>query len=179
WSDPLRHVLMHEFTHQWAGDHATLADTYDFFWKEATAEYLTYVYEDEKIGPADGQATLDYWKSIAAASRYYPVPQDKPPLFTYYGDAYGEGPMVLYRQLEAMYSRGQVLAAVKKLLSSSGPPRQVSVDDFRVALEESTGAKLSSYFDAWVFGGGAPAWPTARVTLTPKGGTQVEVAVEV
>ena len=29
YSDPLRHVLMHEITHQWAGDHATLADTYE------------------------------------------------------------------------------------------------------------------------------------------------------
>ena len=179
WSDSLRHVTMHEVAHQWAGDHATLAGTYDFFWKEATAEYLTYVFEEEQIAPAEGRVTLEYWKSIAAASRYYPVPGEKPPLFTYYGDAYGEGPMVLYRQLEVMYSREKVLAAAKKLLSSSGPPRAVSVDDFRRGLEASLGTRLTGYFDAWMRGTGAPAWPTAKITTTDMGGGDVKVAVDV
>jgi len=64
--------------------------------------------------------------------------------------------MALFRQLEVMYSRAAVLAAAKALLSSSGEPRAVSVDDFRKALEASTGAKLSGYFDAWMRGSGAP-----------------------
>ena len=41
---PVEHVLDHEMTHMWAGDQTTIADTYDFVWKESMAEYLAYVW---------------------------------------------------------------------------------------------------------------------------------------
>ena len=87
--------------------------------------------------------------------------------------------MVLYRQLEAMYGRPKVLAAVTALLSSKNAPSALSVDDFRKAMETATGAKLTNYFNAWMHGQGTPAWPTAKVTLTPMVGTSVQVAVNV
>src|SRR5690606_23155931 len=44
-SNPLAHTTSHEIAHQWAGDQTTLADTYDFVWKEAMAEYLVYAHQ--------------------------------------------------------------------------------------------------------------------------------------
>lgn len=178
YSDGLRHVEMHEVVHQWAGDHATLASTYDFVWKEAMAEYLTFVYEDEKIAAGDAQTTAAYWKGLAQGARYYPVPLEKPMLFDYYGDAYGPGPMALFRQLEAMYSRKAVLDGLKSLLGGAAP-RALSIDDVRMALEQATGAKLDKYFNAWVRGTGTPAWPEAAVTVTDAGGGMSKVSVTV
>ena len=159
---PVAHVLAHELAHQWAGDETTLASTYDFVWKEAMAEYLSFLYEAE-VDPPAAVVTAAAWKGFARGAAYYPVPEDRPTLFSYYGHVYGPGPMVLFRQLEAMTSRAQVVNAIKMLL---GQERAVSVADVQAALEATTQLDLDTYFDTWVRGSGAPAWPTFTVQVT-------------
>jgi aminopeptidase N len=159
---PVAHVLDHEIAHQWAGDETTIADTYDFVWKEAMAEYLAYVYEDMADAPA-AFATATAWKQFSVGSKYFPVPMEKPALFDYYGDVYGPGPMIFFRQLEALTSRAQVLDALKSVL---GSPRALSVDELLAALEAKTGLELDDYAAAWIRGTGAPAFPRVTVTFT-------------
>ena len=100
YADPLTHVMMHEFAHQYAGDQTTLAGTYDFVWKESMVEYLAYTYEDEHLAPSVGAATRALWKGDSNGSRAYPVPAGMPPLSAYYGYVYGEGPEILFLQIE-------------------------------------------------------------------------------
>jgi len=159
---PVAHVLDHEIQHQWAGDETTIADTYDFVWKEAMAEYLAYVYEDMADPPA-AFATATAWKGFSNGSKFHPVPMEKPALFDYYSDVYGPGPMILFRQIEALSSRAQVIDALKSVL---GTPRALSVDELLAALEAKTGLDLDAYAAAWVRGTGAPVWPRATVTFT-------------
>jgi aminopeptidase N len=163
YADDVQHTLDHEMTHMWAGDQTTLADTYDFVWKESMAEYLAYVYEDMK-SPTVSIVTSGAWKSFAQTAKYFPVPGDKPALFDYYGDVYGPGPMVLFRQLEVLSSRDAVLAALKTVL---GQPRALSVDELVAALQTSTGIDLAQYAAAWIHGSGAPAWPKVALAFTP------------
>jgi aminopeptidase N len=160
---PVQHVLDHEIAHQWAGDQTTLADTYDFVWKEAMAEYLTYVYED-MADPLSASATLSAWKSFSIGARYFPVPEDRPELFEYYGDVYGPGPLILFRQLEVLASRQAVIAALQTVLGSQ---RALSVDELVDALEAATGLDLAGYVAGWIRGSGRPDWPTMAVTFTP------------
>jgi aminopeptidase N len=166
YADGLQHTAMHEIVHQWAGDQATLAGTYDFVWKEAMAEYLTFVYEDEHLPAGVAAKTRAYWKKASANARFYPVPEDqpRPELATYYGDAYGPGPMVLFRQLEVMYGRDKVMAALVALVGT-GQPRTLSVADVQAALESATGADLQKYFEAWVYGMGAPRYPVVTASF--------------
>jgi aminopeptidase N len=171
YADPIDHVLAHELAHQWAGDQATLADTYDFVWKEAMAEYLAFVYEDE-VAPTVALSTARAWKSFAAGAAFHPVPEERPPLLDYYGEVYGPGPMVLFRQLEGLFSRAAILDALATLL---GAPRALSVDDVRLALEATTGADLTGYFARWVIGDGAPAWPVVTIATEAVGAGQVAV----
>jgi aminopeptidase N len=174
YADQVQHTLDHELAHMWAGDQTTLASTYDFVWKEAMAEYLTFVYED-MVTPSVARRTNSAWKQFSQNAMYYPVPEDQPALFDYYGHVYGPGPMVLFRQLEAMTSRAQVLAALKALL---GQPRAIGVDDVLAALETSTGLDLAAYADGWIRGSGAPNWPRYQVTFTPGGGTSTLALVQ-
>ncbi len=166
YSDGLQHTVMHELVHMWAGDQATLAGTYDFVWKEAMAEYLTFVYEDTHLAPGVGQATATYWKGIAPRSKHFPVPEDqpRPELAAYYGDAYGPGPMILFRQLEAMYGRDKVLDALVALIGT-GHARVLSVADVQTALEVATGHDLEKYFQAWMYGSGIPTYPVATASF--------------
>jgi aminopeptidase N len=172
---PVAHTLVHELAHQWAGDQTTLADTYDFVWKESMAEYLSFLYESE-VDPAAAARTLASWKSGSRGARYHPVPEDRPALFDYYGDVYGPGPMVLFRQLEVMTSRAQVVDALKMLL---GQERAISVDDVQAALEATTGLDLDRYFDIWVRGSGAPTWGRFMVQVTREPPVQHVMLTEV
>src|SRR4051812_18595454 len=81
--------------------------------------------------------------------------------------------MVLYVQLESLLGRDKVLAGIAKFLAEAGAK---SVLDLEKALEASSGKDLKAYFDAWVFGKGAPEWPTFAVTTT-QAGDQVTVTV--
>jgi aminopeptidase N len=161
------HTLDHEIVHMWAGDQTTLAGTYDFVWKEAMAEYLTYVWEDMQSA-ANGRSTSGAWKGFSQGARYFPVPLEQPALFDYYGDVYGPGPMVLFRQLEALTSRQQVIDAIKLVL---GTPRALAVDELVAALEQTTGLDLDAYVTGWIRGSGAPNWPRYAMTFTPGSGT--------
>jgi aminopeptidase N len=161
------HILDHEMTHMWAGDQTTLADTYDFVWKESMAEYLSYVWEDMN-DPAIAAVTASYWWSASTGAKYFPVPGDKPELFQYYGDVYGPGPMILFRQLEVLSSRAQVIAAIQSVL---GTPHALSVDELVAALQTSTGLDLTQYAAGWIHGSGVPAWPRFSLVFTPAAGT--------
>ncbi len=172
-ANPLAHTTSHEIAHQWAGDQTTLASTYDFVWKEAMAEYLVFVHKDENISQPRARQTLGAWKRFSGFSEYYLVPDEKPELIDYYGDVYGPGPMILFRQVEALFSRAEVMQALASLL---GSPQAIGVDDVQLALEEATGADLQAYFAAWVHGSGAPSWPRFTVTTTAvANGLQVTV----
>lgn len=174
---PVAHVLNHEIAHQWAGDETTLQNTYDFVWKEAMAEYLSYVYEDEHGIANEALVTARAWKAFADGAAYYPVPEDspRPTLLQYYGEVYGPGPMILFRQLEVLTSRAQVIAGIAMVLGSE---RAISVADLQTALETSTGLDLDRYFDIWVRGSGAPVWPTFRIDITGTAPSQNVVVTE-
>jgi aminopeptidase N len=165
----VQHILDHEIAHQWAGDQTTLADTYDFVWKESMAEYLAFAYEDMQE-PLAAKGTASYWKRASAGAKFFPVPGEKPELFTYYGDVYGPGPMILFRQVAAMSSRDQVIAAIASVL---GHPHAISVDDVVAALSAKTGLDLTAYAAAWIHGTGAPEWPVIDARFTAGTGTSM------
>ncbi len=166
YTNPLAHTVSHEIAHMWAGDQTTLSSTYDFVWKEAMAEYLVYVHKDEFVSELRARKTISAWKGFSRNSEYHLVPGEEPPLLDYYGDVYGPGPMILFRQIEALYDRASVMQALAELL---GQTRAIGVVDVKLALEEATGANLDAYFDAWVYGEGVPTWPEFAVTTEAAG----------
>ena len=161
YSDNVAHTLDHEMTHMWAGDQTTISTTYDFAWKESMAEYLPYVYEST-TSAAVGDKTAAAWKVFASSAVHPPVPDDSPALIDFYSDVYGAGPMILFRQVEAMYSRDAVLAALRTLL---GHPHAMTVDDVVAALSTATGEDLTAYAHAWLHGTGTPEWPRFQLTF--------------
>jgi aminopeptidase N len=169
------HTFLHETVHQWAGDRTTIASVADFVWKEAIAEYLSYVFEDEHGSPSEAAFWLGDWQSFAVSASMFPRPTDDPlpALGSWYADVYGSGTMTLFVQLESLFGRPTVLDAIQRFLASPGAR---SVGELREALELASGRDLRPYFDAWVFGAGRPEWPTFAVA-TSQVGDQVTVTV--
>jgi aminopeptidase N len=175
YADKLSNITNHEIAHMWAGGETTVASVYDFVAKEAMAEYLTFVFEEEEIDVAVARKTAAAWKANADyASDYYPYPEDKPRLVDFSGHVYGSGPFVLLRQIEALFDRDTVFVALSDLL---GEQRAISVSDFQDALEAATGADLEHYFDVWVYGEGKPSWPRFAVDIADLGGGEVSVTL--
>ncbi|ATB35288.1 hypothetical protein CYFUS_000700 [Cystobacter fuscus] len=151
------HTLMHEVVHQWAGNRTTLSSKWDFAWKEALADYMTYLYEEQYRGGEAGQ-TRAYWDRLARSATYYLQPQDNPApnYITFVNSTYGSGPMILFLQLEPLIGKDKVLAGIKSFLSASAAR---SIDDLRVAMQNASGKDLTPYFNAWVKRSGEPNWP--------------------
>jgi aminopeptidase N len=72
-----------------------------------------------------------------------------------------------------MLGRPAVLAGIKAFLAEPGAR---GVTDLRAALEKASGKDLKDYFEAWVFGSGAPEWPSFTVEASQTAG---EVTVSV
>jgi aminopeptidase N len=174
--DATMHVTMHEIVHQWSGDATTLATPQDFAWKEAIAEYLPYVFEDEQRPLGEAQASLAYWDGIAPDAQFFVRPMDEPPpkVETFYGDVYGPGPMILFVQLEDLLGREAVLLGITNFLAGGGVR---SVAELQQALEAASGVDLAPYFNVWVFGSGAPEYPRFTVETADNGDGSVAVTV--
>lgn len=170
------HTFMHEMAHQWAGNRVTLASDMDFAWKEAIAEYLAYVFEDEHRSPPEAGDTRAFWVFHALGAKHWPKPTDSPSpnIRQFYTSVYGAGPMVFFQQLEPFIKRPVILSAIADFLKVPGTR---SVEQLIAALESASGFDLDPYMTAWVYGEGAPEWPTFAVTVSQANG-QVTVMVE-
>lgn len=174
YQDSGMHVLMHETIHQWSGNRTTIASVADFGWKEAIAEYLSYVFEDEHRASEEAATSLLYWTAVGIQARHFlrPTDQPLPAIQDFYGDVYGPGAM-MFVQLESLIGRAVVLDGIRRFLAAPGAR---SFDDLRGALEQASGEALGPYFAAWVFGAGTPEWPTFAIA-TAQTGDQVTVTV--
>ena len=84
--------------------------------------------------------------------------------------------MILFRQIEGLYGREAVMAALAELIGGDEPAAR-SIEDVQAALEAATGADLASYFDTWIFGAGAPSWPVFEATWTQSAAGPLSYAV--
>lgn len=161
YANPTQHILMHEIVHQWAGNRTTLSSPAEYVWKEAIAEYLTYVFEEQSRPVEEAPATRAVWDSNIFVMNY-PRPLDNPlpPLDTLASNVTGVGPMVLFLQLEPYLGRPVILQAIKNFLATPGFR---SVEVLRLELQAAascagTSVDLLPYFNTWVYGSGEPLW---------------------
>ena len=164
YTDNVAHTLDHEMTHMWAGDQTTIATTYDFAWKESMAEYLAFTYEDTTGGAAVSSRTAGSWKAFANAALYFPVPDDSPALFDYYGDVYGAGPddPVPPARGADVARRGDRRAQD----AARHAARAVGRRRCSPRCRRRPGSISSAYAAAWLHGTGTPDWPRMQVTFT-------------
>lgn len=172
YENPVLHTFMHEVFHQWAGNRTTIQSAMDFAWKEGIAEYLTYVYEEERRPPAESIKTRASWARIALLAALFPrpipaEPASVPPLESLAVDSYGTGPMLLFLQLEPIVGRAAIMHALGDFLREPGAR---SIADLQARIEHAAGTSLTSYFDAWVYGDGEPEWPAFKVDAAQEAG---------
>ncbi|MDQ3180964.1 MAG: M1 family metallopeptidase, partial [Acidobacteriota bacterium] len=153
----------HELAHQWFGDYVTCRDWGQIWLNESFATYFDALYNEKSKGHDDflynnvrsnQNAYYDTWNQgnrRPIVTKYYP---NKDAMFDTY--AYPRGGAVLHMLRKHLGEENWWKAINHYLTSNANQP--VSTEDFRIAIEETTGQSMDWFFDQWLYRMGHPVF---------------------
>jgi aminopeptidase N len=156
----------HELAHQWFGDYVTCRDWSDIWLNESFATYFQAMWDEHKLGGddflySDVKANQDAyflaWKQgnrRPIVTKNYANPDA---VFDTY--AYPRGGAVLHMLRKTLGEDNWWRAINYYLRKYANQP--VETEQFRIAIEESTGQAMDWFFDEWLYRMGHPIF---RVT---------------
>lgn len=156
----------HELAHQWFGDYVTCRDWSDIWLNESFATYFQAMWDEHKLGgddflysdvKANQDAYLTTWKQgnrRPIVTKNYASPDS---VFDTY--AYPRGGAVLHMLRQTLGEENWWRAINYYLNKYANQP--VETEQFRIAIEESTGQAMDWFFDEWLYKMGHPIF---RVT---------------
>jgi aminopeptidase N len=156
----------HELAHQWFGDYVTCRDWSDIWLNESFATYFQAMWDEHKLGSddflysdirANQDSYLATWRlgnRRPIVTKNYATPDS---VFDTY--AYPRGGAVLHMLRQILGEDNWWRAINYYLHKYANQP--VETEQFRVAIEESTGQAMDWFFDEWLYKMGHPIF---RVT---------------
>jgi aminopeptidase N len=156
----------HELAHQWFGDYVTCRDWSDIWLNESFATYFQAMWDEHKLGGddflySDVKANQDaYFNAWKRGNRHPIVTKnyaDPDSVFDTY--AYPRGGAVLHMLRQTLGEDNWWRAINHYLRKYANQP--VETEQFRIAIEESTGQAMDWFFDEWLYKMGHPIF---RVT---------------
>lgn len=156
----------HELAHQWFGDYLTCRDWSDIWLNESFATYFQAMWDEYKLGRddflyqdvrANQAAYFSTWKQgnrRPIVTKNYANPDA---VFDTY--AYPRGGAVLHMLRRSLGEENWWRAINYYLHKYAHQP--VETEQFRIAIEESTGQSMDWFFDEWLYKMGHPVF---RVT---------------
>lgn len=151
----------HELAHQWFGDYVTCRDWGQIWLNESFATYFDALYNEKSKGHDDflynnvrsnQNAYYDAWMNgnrHPIVTKFY---ANKDAMFDTY--AYPRGGAVLHMLRKHLGEENWWKAINHYLTSNANQP--VSTEDFRIAIEETTGQSMDWFFDQWLYKMGHP-----------------------
>jgi aminopeptidase N len=166
WAEPQANaepLVAHELGHQWFGGLVTARGWRDAWLSESFATYLELVWAADGMGAADGAyRRLEAQEQAIAADRaarrplVWDVWASDPMEVFLSGHIYDRGATVLFmlrRTLgDAAFRRALTHYATRHAYATA------TTEEFREAVESSTGRELDRFFAQWVYGAGFPAF---------------------
>lgn len=165
----------HELAHQWFGDYVTCRDWSDIWLNESFATYFQAMWDEHKLGgddflysdvKANQDAYLAAWRQgnrHPVVTKNYASPDS---VFDTY--AYPRGGAVLHMLRQTLGEDNWWRAINHYLRKYANQP--VETEQFRIAIEESTGQAMDWFFDEWLYKMGHPVF---RVTQNYDTATKV------
>jgi aminopeptidase N len=157
----------HELAHQWFGDYVTCRDWSDIWLNESFATYFQAMWDEHKLGnddflfsdvKANQDAYLAAWKQgnrRPVVTKNYVSPDS---VFDTY--AYPRGGAVLHMLRQTLGEDSWWRAINYYLKKYANQP--VETEQFRIAIEESTGQALDWFFDEWLYRMGHPIFRVSQ-----------------
>ncbi len=156
----------HELAHQWFGDYVTCRDWSDIWLNESFATYFQAMWDEHKLGSndflySDVKANQDAYLAAWKRGNRHPIVTknyaDPDAVFDTY--AYPRGGAVLHMLRQTLGEENWWKAINYYLNKYANQP--VETEQFRIAIEESTGQAMDWFFDEWLYKMGHPIF---RVT---------------
>ncbi|HEV7376157.1 MAG TPA: M1 family aminopeptidase [Pyrinomonadaceae bacterium] len=157
----------HELAHQWFGDYVTCRYWSDIWLNESFATYFQAMWDEHRYGRDDflyrdvkgNQDT--YYATWAQGNNRRPIVtgnyQDKDAIFDTY--AYPRGGAVLHMLRKTLGEDNWWRSINHYLRKYANQP--VQTEEFRIAIEETTGQPMEWFFEQWLYRMGHPVF---RVT---------------
>ncbi len=157
----------HELAHQWFGDYVTCRDWGQIWLNESFATYFqalwdeqlkgkdVFLYEDVRNNQNQYLDTWNQGNRRPIVTKFY---ADKDALFDNY--AYPRGGAVLHMLRKHLGDAAWWKAINHYLTANAHQP--VSTEDFRIAIEESTGQSMDWFFDQWLYKMGHPIFEVTQ-----------------
>jgi aminopeptidase N len=159
-------IQAHELAHQWFGDYVTCRDWSDIWLNESFATFMEVVWEEKSDGRDEAllqnkehqDGYFNTWRQGTrrpVVTKNYANPDA---VFDTY--AYPRGGATLF-MLRAQLGEDNFWRAVNYYLRKHAN-QPVTTDDFRAAIEESTGQSMDVFFDQWVYKMGHPIFEITK-----------------
>jgi len=157
----------HELAHQWFGDYVTCRDWSDIWLNESFATYFQAMWDEHKLGgddflysdvKANQDAYLAAWRQgnrRPIVTKNYDNPDS---VFDTY--AYPRGGAVLHMLRQTLGEDNWWRAINYYLTKYANQP--VETEQFRIAIEESTGQAMDWFFDEWLYRMGHPIFRVSQ-----------------
>lgn len=154
-------LMAHEAAHQWWGNRVTCAGWEHFWLNEGMANFMTAAYLQQAQGEAAYQAQVQRWHTRWETLRAKGA--DHALVYADWDSPTGDDRAVVYQKgayvLHLLRSElgEDVFWRGIRAYTRANDGRSVVTADFQRAMEEASGHSLQPFFDAWVYGAGAPA----------------------
>ena len=171
----------HELAHQWFGDYVTCRDWSDIWLNESFATYFQAMWDEHRLGlndflysdvKANQDSYLATWKKgdrRPIVTKNYANPDA---VFDTY--AYPRGGAVLHMLRQTLGEENWWRAINYYLRKYANQP--VETEQFRIAIEESTGQAMDWFFDEWLYKMGHPVF---RISQSyDAGSNRLNLAIE-
>jgi len=157
----------HELAHQWFGDYVTCRNWSDIWLNESFATYFQAMWDEYKLGAddflySDVKANQDAYYATWKSGNRRPIVtknyKDPDAVFDTY--AYPRGGAVLHMLRKTLGEENWWRAISYYLKKYANQP--VETEQFRIAIEESTGQSLDWFFDEWLYRMGHPVFEVTQ-----------------
>src|ERR1044072_6281244 len=153
---------------QWFGNHLTSRDWSEVWLSKGFAHYFNCLYDEHKIGRAerllwvlrfDQSTYLSDWNS---GNRHPIVTKNYDDALAFTSDNYAtiRGALVLHMLRKHLGEETWWKAVRHYVKSNAG--KAVTTEDFRKAVEETTGASMGWFFDQWLYKMGHPIFEVTK-----------------
>ena len=157
----------HELAHQWVGDYVTARSWSDLWLNESFATYFQAMWDEHRLGRdaflyQDVKSNQDAYMSSWRQNYRRPIVTsnyaDKDDIFDNY--AYPRGGAVLHMLRKALGEEDWWRSINHYLTKYAHQP--VETEQFRIAIEETTGKPMDWFFDQWLYKMGHPVFNVTR-----------------
>jgi aminopeptidase N len=157
----------HELAHQWFGDYVTCREWSDIWLNESFATYFQAMWDEHRLGRddflyRDVKNNQDNYYATWAAGNRRPIVtsnyRDKDAVFDTY--AYPRGGAVLH-MLRTTLGEDNWWRSINHYLKKYAN-QPVQTEQFRIAIEETTGKPMDWFFDEWLYKMGHPVFVVTK-----------------